>query len=223
VIDPATGREALGRLGWKANVATVEAQVTGAFHGDIGIASNLVPGQECSDVQERCRAAITGGAPEIDDAKVGRVVFYDRTLAVPARRHVQDPENQTGAELFTKIGCASCHTTELHTAEEGPIEALNDQTIRPYTDLLLHDMGEGLADNRPDGLATGTEWRTAPLWGIGLTKTVSRHTRFLHDGRAQDLTEAVLWHGGEGAGAQQRFRELSADDRRRLIGFLDSL
>jgi len=223
VVDPATGQETLGRLGWKANVATVEAQVTGAFHGDIGIASNLVPGQECTATQTACNGAITGGTPEIDDAKVGRVVFYDRTLAVPARRHVKDPDNAKGAELFTAIGCAACHTTELHTAKDGPIAALNDQTIRPYTDLLLHDMGEGLADNRPDGLATGTEWRTAPLWGIGLTKTVSRHTRFLHDGRARDLTEAVLWHGGEADAAQQRFRELTAEDRRRLISFLDSL
>jgi CxxC motif-containing protein (DUF1111 family) len=223
VVDPATGKEALGRLGWKANVATVEAQVTGAFHGDIGIASTLAPGQGCTPTQTACNAAIAGGTPEIDDAKVGRVVFYDRTLAVPARRHVEDPDNAKGAQLFTEIGCAACHTTELHTAKDGPIAALNDQTIRPYTDLLLHDMGEGLADDRPDGAATGTEWRTAPLWGIGLTKTVSRHTRFLHDGRARDLTEAVLWHGGEAAGAQQRFRELSAEDRRRLVGFLESL
>ncbi len=223
VVDPATGQLALGRLGWKANVATVEAQVAGAFHGDIGIASDLVPGQECTGAQTACNGAISGGTPEIDQAKVGRVVFYDRTLAVPARRHVDDPDNRTGAELFSSIGCAACHTTEMRTGSGGPIAALNDQTIRPYTDLLLHDMGEGLADDRPDGLATGTEWRTAPLWGIGLTKTVSRHTRFLHDGRARDLTEAILWHGGEAAGAQQRFRALSAEDRERLVGFLDSL
>ena len=223
VLDPRVGERALGRFGWKSNVATVEAQVAGAFRGDIGIGSTLVTGEECTRTQTACQAAPSGGSPELDDQKLARVVFYNRTLAVPARRNVADPLNRSGEELFTTTGCAACHSTEVQTAANSPISVLAGQVIRPYTDLLLHDMGEGLADNRPDAEATGTEWRTAPLWGIGLTRTVNRHTRFLHDGRARSLEEAILWHGGEAAGAQQGYIRLSADDRRKVLAFLESL
>jgi CxxC motif-containing protein (DUF1111 family) len=217
-----SGEMVLGRFGWKANVATVNQQNTNAFQGDIGITSTLRPDQECTAAEAACHDAPTGGAPEIDDQKVQRVEFYTRTLAVPARRDVSEPAAVQGEKLFTSIGCSSCHTPEMQTGDSD-ITALRDQTIRPYTDLLLHDMGQGLADDRPDGDATGTEWRTAPLWGIGLVETVNGHTRFMHDGRARDLTEAVLWHGGEAADAQNRFRQLSAAERAALISFLESL
>ena len=217
-----SGDMVLGRFGWKANVATVNQQNTNAFHGDIGITSTLRPDQGCTSAETECQSAPTGGSPEIDDQKVQRVEFYTRTLAVPARRNVSDAAAVEGEALFGSIGCSSCHTPEMQTGDSD-IAALADQTIRPYTDLLLHDMGPGLADNRPDGDATGTEWRTAPLWGIGLVETVNGHTRFMHDGRARDLTEAVLWHGGEAAAAQDRFRRLSAAQRAALISFLESL
>jgi CxxC motif-containing protein (DUF1111 family) len=221
VLDP-SGALVIGRLGWKANVATVEQQTAGAFHGDIGITSSLQPDQDCTDAQPECRAAIDGGQPELTDAKLERVTFYTRTLAVPARRDVGDPDTEAGAQLFGELGCASCHRAEMQTGE-AQVAATSNQTIRPYTDLLLHDMGPGLADGRPDGEATGSEWRTAPLWGIGLIDDVNDHTRLLHDGRARNAEEAILWHGGEAAAAQGRFLQLDAAARDRLLAFLDSL
>ncbi|QYG95427.1 c-type cytochrome [Iamia sp. SCSIO 61187] len=213
----------LGRFGWKALEPTVEDQTAAAFRADIGVTTDLRPEQPCTAAQPACLAAPTGGEPEVDEQKLGRVTFYSRTLAVPARRHVGEPATDRGEELFAATGCASCHLTEMRTGSSDVAEALSEQVIRPYTDLLLHDMGPGLADGRPEGAADGSEWRTPPLWGIGLTETVNGHTRFLHDGRARSLEEAVLWHGGEAAGAQERFRALSADDRRALLTFLESL
>ena len=221
VLDP-SGALVIGRFGWKANVATVEQQTAGAFHGDIGITSTLHPEQDCTDAQPECRAAIDGGQPELDDAKLQRVTFYTPHArgARPARR--RDPDTEAGARLFDELGCSSCHRPELHTGE-AEIAATSNQTIRPYTDLLLHDMGDGLADGRPDGEASGSEWRTAPLWGIGLIDEVNGHTRLLHDGRARDVEEAILWHGGEAAAAQARFVQLDASARAQLLAFLDSL
>jgi CxxC motif-containing protein (DUF1111 family) len=222
VIDPETGEETVGRFGWKAAAPTLKAQSAGAFANDIGITSSIAPEQPCQPVQEACVDAPSGGEPEIDDDKLETITFYTRTLAVPARRHVEAPEVAAGERLMSEVGCTSCHVAELTT---GPSElAPHDrQTIRPYTDLLLHDMGPDLADERPDGDATGREWRTPPLWGIGLVETVNRHTRFLHDGRARSIEEAVLWHGGEAEGARGRFLALDADDRAALLAFLESL
>jgi CxxC motif-containing protein (DUF1111 family) len=222
VWSPSAQATVLGRFGWKANVATVEEQTAGAFHGDIGITSSLHPAQDCTPAQPECLAAPAGGEPELDDQKLERVTFYTRTLAVPARREVGEPTTDRGAELFDELQCSACHVAELTTGPTLP-EPLSEQTIRPYTDLLLHDMGPGLADERPDFLATGSEWRTAPLWGIGLTRTVNRHTRFLHDGRARDLNEAILWHGGEATAAQQGYLGLDREERDALISFLNSL
>ena len=216
------GELVIGRFGWKANVATVRQQNAGAFNGDIGITTSVEPSEPCTAHQEACLAAPTGGTPEVDDLKLHRVTFYTRTLAVPARRDVGDADTTSGSDLFTSLGCATCHVPELRTGE-ADLPALADQTIRPYTDLLVHDMGEGLADHRPDGEATGTEWRTAPLWGIGLVDDVNGHTRFLHDGRARSLTEAILWHGGEGEAAQQAFLALTSEQRADVIAFLESL
>ena len=222
VWSPTAGALQLGRFGWKANVATVEEQTAGAFHGDIGITSRLHPDQDCTFVQLDCLAAPGGGEPEVTDEKLDRVVFYTRTLAVPARRDIGDAATDRGEELFGELGCSACHVPELTTGDSD-VEVLSDQTIRPYTDLLVHDMGPGLADDRPDFAAGGSEWRTAPLWGIGLTDEVNGHTSFLHDGRARDLSEAILWHGGEAERSRDGFLALPREERDDLIAFLDSL
>lgn len=222
VTDPETGTDVIGRFGWKSGAPSVKAQSADAFANDIGITSSTDPDQPCTAAQVECLAQPSGGEPEIDDEKLDQVTFYARTLAVPARRAVADRSVDAGQARFAEIGCASCHTPEQRT---GPseVEALDDQVIRPYTDLLLHDLGAGLADDRPDGTATGREWRTPPLWGIGLVETVNRHTRFLHDGRARSLEEAVLWHGGEAEPARERFEALTARQRDDLLTFLESL
>ena len=223
VLDVATGTNVLGRFGWKANQPTVEQQSAGAFLGDIGITSSYFPEENCVDTQTLCREAPNGGDPEVPDERLAKVTFYLQTLAVPAMRDVDEPEVQQGARLFVTTGCSSCHTPRHETPEDYPIRALADQVFFPFTDLLLHDMGKGLADNRPDGLATGSEWRTPPLWGIGLVEVVNGHTTFLHDGRARNLEEAILWHGGEAEQARDNFMGLSSDEREALIRFLRSL
>ena len=222
VWDIKQGQPTIGRFGWKANQPTVLQQAAGAFLGDIGITSALFPGENCPSLQTSCLERPNGGSPEISDERLAKVVLYAATLAVPAMRDVEDPEVQRGAALFRKAGCAACHTPQ-HTTGLHDVEALSYQTIYPYTDLLLHDMGPELADGRPDFNADGQEWRTPPLWGIGLVETVNGHTMFLHDGRARNLTEAILWHGGEGAASQEVFRGLSRKEREALIRFLLSL
>ena len=222
IEDPTTGETTLGRFGWKANVPSVEQQVAAAFIGDIGITSHISPEQNCTETQTACSAAPNGGEPEIPDDRMEKVVFYNQTLAVPARRDLDSPDVRAGARLFNDIGCIGCHQPRQET-DDAEISALANQVIFPFTDLLLHDMGPGLADDRTDGGASGTEWRTAPLWGIGLTGEVSGHTFFLHDGRARSLEEAILWHGGEAEGAASGFKALSAQQRSQLIAFLGSL
>ena len=222
VADARTRTTALGRFGWKANVPTVEQQNASAFNGDIGITSPLFTEENCPPGQRACARAKTGGRPEIDAKKLARVTFYTRTLAVPARRDVGARATDAGERHFEQLGCDACHRPELRTGDSD-VPALSYQLIRPYTDLLLHDMGPALADGRPDGLASGAEWRTAPLWGIGLVSVVNRHTRFLHDGRARNLAEAILWHGGEAHPAREAFRRLPARERRELLAFLESL
>ncbi len=220
----------LGRFGWKAGVPTIYQQTISAFAGDIGIASRMMPapGGDCTAAQKACRTAPNGGPSakntiEIPDQLLDRVVFYARNLAVPARRKIADPQVLRGKALFYKSGCAACHRPKFVTRRDPKRPEQAFQLIWPYTDLLLHDMGEGLADHRPEGVATGREWRTAPLWGIGLTKVVSGHTFFLHDGRARNLLEAILWHGGEAEAAKQKVVKMSRDQRAALIAFLDSL
>ncbi|MDP1848356.1 MAG: di-heme oxidoredictase family protein [Solirubrobacteraceae bacterium] len=222
VTDVRTRTAALGRFGWKANVPTVEQQNASAFSGDLGITSPVFRDENCPRGQRACARAKTGGRPEIDARKLARVTFYTRTLAVPARRDVGARATDAGERHFARLGCATCHRPELRTGDSD-VAGLSDQLIRPYTDLLLHDMGPALEDGRPDALASGSEWRTAPLWGIGLVSVVNRHTRFLHDGRARNLAEAILWHGGEAHRARERFRTLPARERRELVAFLESL
>lgn len=223
VWDAYTGREMLGRFGWKANVASVAHQSAGAFLGDMGITSRHFPAQDCAPAQADCLAAISGGEPEIDDERLGQVIFYSQTLAVPSRRNPDAPDVLRGKALFHAAGCASCHVPSYTTGPNPTIPQLEGQKIWPYTDLLLHDMGEGLADGRSDFEANGRQWKTPPLWGLGLVPTVNSHSRYLHDGRARNLMEAVLWHGGEAEASRQFVLGLSKGERAALIRFLESL
>ena len=219
----------LGRFGWKAGNPTVMEQTASAFVGDIGISNPLFTSGagECTDLQADCMAARHGDGDdrvfEIDQQGLDLVTFYSKNLAVPARRDVDDPEVLNGKRVFYETGCISCHTPSFVTHRlEGEL-AQSFQLIWPYSDLLLHDMGEGLADHRPEARADGYEWRTPPLWGIGLTETVSGHTYFLHDGRARSLLEAILWHGGEAQAQRDAVVDMPPKDRAALIRFLESL
>lgn len=207
VTDPATGQPAIGRFGWKAGQATVEAQAAIALREDLGVTNPVYP----------------GGDAEMNATDFANLTHYTQLLGVPLRRNFDDASVQAGEQLFASMGCVSCHVPETTTANDFVVLELRGQRIRPYTDLLLHDMGDGLADQLPEGDATGREWRTAPLWGIGRTGEVSGHSRYLHDGRARNLTEAILWHGGEAETAKENFRQLNAADRQRVIDFLNSL
>ncbi|MPY71203.1 MAG: thiol oxidoreductase [Alphaproteobacteria bacterium] len=222
VRDDATGRTVLGRFGWKAAQPSLRQQIAAALRDDIGITSPLYPDENCPPPQVACRAAPTGGKPEAHQAFIDMLTFYMETLAVPATRDEGDPEAARGRALFDAIGCAGCHRPVLRSGpHSNPVVA--HQAFAPYTDLLLHDMGEALADGRPDFDATGREWRTPPLWGLGLIRRVNGHRRLLHDGRADGAAEAILWHGGEGARAREAFRALPAPDRAALLRFLDRL
>jgi CxxC motif-containing protein (DUF1111 family) len=222
VWNPATKQTELGRFGWKANAATVEAQTAGAFNGDVGVTSALQPADQCTATQADCVESPNGGDPELSDDRLHSITFYARTLAVPAARDVDDADVRAGAEVFTEMGCASCHSSTFATGDSD-VAALTEQTIHPYTDLLLHDMGDGLADDRPDFEATGQEWRTPPLWGVGLITEVNGQRFLLHDGRARTLEEAILWHGGEGEASKEAFRAAEAKVRARLLVFLEAL
>ncbi|HEX9857075.1 MAG TPA: di-heme oxidoredictase family protein, partial [Paracoccaceae bacterium] len=184
---------------------------------------------DCTLAQGDCRAAPGGedagrrDGLEVDGQSLDLVTFYSRNLAVPARRGVDDPAVLRGKAVFHDLGCAACHQPKFvtHRLDGQPEQSF--QLIWPYSDLLLHDMGEGLADHHPEARATGTEWRTPPLWGIGLTRTVSGHSQFLHDGRARSLLEALLWHGGEAQAARDGVVGLPRAEREALITFLENL
>lgn len=228
--DPATGDIALGRFGWKAQNATVRQQSSGAFAGDIGISTPDVPNShgDCTPGQAECLAQPTGAQPGLGDTEapdpvLDLVTFYAQNLAVPARRGVDDPAVLNGKEIFYTLGCTACHAPKYVTSRNAQNKAHRFQLIWPYSDFLLHDMGEGLADGQQVGAANGKEWRTPPLWGTGLTEIVNDHTFFLHDGRARNLTEAILWHGGEAQTARDGFAALEQADRAALLAFLNSL
>jgi CxxC motif-containing protein (DUF1111 family) len=223
VHDASAGTPALGRFGWKAGQPSVRQQVAAAFAGDLGITSSLYPDQPCTAAQARCRSAPAGGTPELSDDVLDLVAFYAKTLAVPGRRRTASAAIRAGEIGFRELGCTSCHVETWSTGDDTRFPELSGQQIHPYTDLLLHDMGDGLADGRPEFEASGREWRTPPLWGIGLVSVVSRHTEFLHDGRARNLEEAILWHGGEAEPAQERYLALPRTRRDQLLQFLESL
>ena len=227
VWDDAQQKTVLGRFGWKAGQPNLNQQNVHAFSGDMGLTTSLRPVDDCTPAQTDCLQAPNGngpdGEPEVSDNILRLVEFYTRNLAVPARRDVGSPQVLAGKNLFYQAGCASCHTPTFTTSANAAEPELANQVIHPYSDLLLHDMGDGLADNRTEFAASGRDWRTAPLWGIGLTRTVSGHTRFLHDGRARNLLEAVLWHGGEAESARQQVLQFDAGQRAALLAFLNSL
>ncbi|MFZ2162471.1 MAG: di-heme oxidoredictase family protein [Sideroxyarcus sp.] len=212
-----------GRFGWKANMPNLRQQIAGAMVGDMGITSPLFPQENCMLAQSDCAKSPSAGKPELSAAQLDATEFYHFALAVPQQRNAGDKRVQRGAKLFEQAQCSSCHVPELKTGEFAKYPALANRIIHPYTDLLLHDMGEALADHRPDYLATGREWRTPPLWGIGLAQKVEPRAGYLHDGRARTLLEAVLWHDGEGAGAAQAVKAMTATDLNALIKFLESL
>ncbi|MGF7162687.1 CxxC motif-containing protein (DUF1111 family) [Rhodoligotrophos appendicifer] len=231
VWSAANGRVMLGRFGWKAGQPTIADQAAAAFAGDMGISSKVVPlpSGDCTERQRACLDAPNGntqrlGGNEASDAMFDLVVFYSKHLAVPVRRQADRLEVIAGRALFYQAGCAACHRPSYITDTGPGIQPeLAGQKIWPYTDLLLHDMGTGLSDGFTEGRATGAQWRTAPLWGIGLTEAVSGHTTFLHDGRASNLLEAILWHGGEAEAAKQRVVDMSRAERQELLAFLNSL
>lgn len=223
VWDLALGAPALGRFGWKANQPTLAQQTAAAFLGDMGLTTSMFPHENCPEGQLECDAAPHGGVPEVEDDLLADIIFYSATLAVPARRDPGDPDVLRGKQVFHDAGCADCHVPRHRTDPDAEWLEVQAQTIWPYTDLLLHDMGPGLADARPDFLADGSEWRTPPLWGIGLIETVNGHTTLLHDGRARSLIEAVLWHGGEAEPARDAVLALPRDQRDALVTFLESL
>lgn len=222
VKEKPSGQKAIGRFGWKGSQPSLKQQAAVAFLSDIGITSSLMPEENWNFKDDQKGAPISGGQPELSDDFLDKITFYLQTLAVPAQRNWDQSEVLRGKALFLKVGCGKCHHPEFKTGSH-PVTALSDQQIFPYTNLLLHDMGDGLADNRPEFGANGREWRTAPLWGIGLVPVVNGHTNFLHDGRARNLQEAILWHGGEADPARLNFMQLSKQERAAIISFLESL
>ncbi len=219
----------LGRFGLKAGSPTVREQSAAAFAGDIGISTPLFPAGagECMPRQTNCINAIHGDGDdrgtELGAEGLDLVTFYSRNLGVPARRNMDDPQVMRGKQVFYETGCTACHTPNFVTHRLNDQAEQSFQLIWPYTDMLLHDMGPALADNRPEARATGQEWRTPPLWGVGLTEQVSGHTYFLHDGRARSLLEAVLWHGGEAQAQRDAVIDMTTENRDALIAFLESL
>ena len=230
VRDRDGGAITLGRFGWKAQNTTIRQQAADAFAVDIGISTPAFDSGhgDCTKAQGACLTLPTGvqarlGPVEAPDPVLGLVTFYSANLAVPARRKASFPQTLQGKQLFYEAGCPACHTPKYVTRRDAPHKELAFQLIWPYSDFLLHDMGDGLAHGQQVGIANAREWRTPPLWGIGLTRTVSGHTFLLHDGRARNLTEAILWHGGEAEKARNAFAALSKDDRNALLSFLESL
>ncbi|MEM7235237.1 MAG: di-heme oxidoredictase family protein [Planctomycetota bacterium] len=224
VRDPESGDLRVGRFGWKAGEATVRQQVAAALNTDIGVMNSVYPDPDCGSEQGDCGAS----GNEIAEEHLEHLTKYIALLGVHARRDLGDPVAARGESLFGDLGCASCHQPSFRTSEYHPLAELRGQTVQPYTDLLLHDMGPGLADTLSEGdeatsRVSGSEWRTAPLWSIGLTRKVSGEESYLHDGRARTLREAILWHGGEGLPSKNAFEKLSAADQNAVIAFLESL
>ena len=222
------GGTELGRFGWKAQAPDIRLQSAHAFANDMGISTSLFPkaAGDCTGMQRDCLALPDGrdrDRPEADDIVLDLVSFYVRSLAVPARRKSASMPVLEGKRLFHLSGCTSCHVPQFVTSADVEPKHLASQPIWPYSDFLLHDMGEGLADGQQVGEAGGQEWRTPPLWGLGLTETVTGKAYYLHDGRARTLEEAILWHDGEARAAREQFKTMSRSDREKLTAFLESL
>ena len=237
-VDLETGQKKIGRFGWKASEPTLKQQNAAAFLGDMGLTTTMFSEENCTLLQEKCLKAPNGGVPEVSDLILERVTSYMQLVSVPERRqklaeksgensdeiNANEPSAiQQGEKLFTDLQCAACHTPSFKTGSQSKFAVLNEQLIWPYSDLLLHDLGMDLADHRPDKMANGREWRTQPLWGIGLFMTINGHTNLLHDGRARSVEEAILWHGGEAESSKQSFMRLTAPNRALLIKFVENL
>jgi CxxC motif-containing protein (DUF1111 family) len=220
VVNDTRGVARLGRFGWKAGQPDLEHQVAAALRTDMGVLTSVFPTPDCGAAQAGCG----GTGAELSDADLTDLTAYIALLGVQPQSDHENPQVKAGAQVFAGVGCTGCHAPTFKTSQFARFAELRSQTIHPYTDLLLHDMGAGLADNLGEGVATGAEWRTAPLWGIG--KTPGMHAgqeAYLHDGRARTLDEAIRWHGGEGQAANDRYAGLSVADREALLAFLRSL
>ncbi len=220
VWDSVSHSKRLGRFGWKANTSSILEQVVIAFNQDMGITSTYLPGESSYG---QLQYDGLKDDPELPDSLLNAVRFYAQTLGVPARRNTTDATVKRGEAFFIAAKCINCHRQTFTTGVDVTRPYLSNQVIHPYTDMLVHDMGPGLADNRPDFTANGQEWRTAPLWGLGLYTTVNNPGYFLHDGRARTITEAIMWHGGEAAQSKAYFSNLSSTDRAAVLKFLQSL
>jgi len=242
VWSVATQSVALGRFGWKAGQPTLRQQTAGAFLGDMGLTTDFFQAENCLDHQKDCKASPSGNGDmsdtdygyEVSTKVLDKITFYAHHLAVPARRNAYSEEVMNGQKVFNEIGCQQCHTASYRTGQNSEFPELSNQKIYPYSDMLLHDMGKSLTDfdknsKTVDGnipvefLALANEWRTPPLWGIGLAKTVDPQATFMHDGRARTLLEAVLWHGGESEQSKQQVLSLSKKQRSELLAFLQDL
>jgi CxxC motif-containing protein (DUF1111 family) len=222
VFNPYSGQMEMGRFGLKANTSSLLVQIATAYQQDMGITSYVQP-EESAYSQSQMGAVHGGIYPEVPDSILNFTTFYVRTLAVPARRNVSNEDVREGAILFNQIHCSGCHRPTIQTGIDLTLPQLNNQRIHPYTDLLVHDMGDGLADNRPDYLANGQEWRTQPLWGLGLMEKTTGVAYYLHDGRARTIEEAILWHDGEAKNSKNAFMQLTQAQRAQLLSFLNSL
>jgi CxxC motif-containing protein (DUF1111 family) len=223
VWNAATQSLSIGRFGWKATQPNLRQQTAVAYLNDMGVTTPLFMRDNCPGIQTACRNRDTGTVPEQHRLPFEEILFYSRALGVPAQRRGVEPELVRGERVFAQARCSGCHVPELRTGEYPELPRLANQVIRPYSDLLLHDMGEGLADGRPDFRAGPRDWRTAPLWGLGLSERVNGNASLLHDGRARTLAEAVLWHGGEATASREAFRRMARADREALFAFLNSL
>ena len=219
-----TNKTQVGRFGWKANEPTLLQQVASAFSGDIGLTNSVFPNKNCPSPQKDCNSEKNGGNPEVTDRQLNNIMVYSSSLSVPIRRNYDKKNVLNGKKLFRDMKCNSCHKEVFKTSNNYPFNpTLQNITIRPFSDFLLHDMGEGLADNRPDYLANGKEWRTQPLWGLGLIQEVNKHNFLLHDGRARGIQEAILWHSGEAENSKNSYKKLTKKDREDVLAFLNSL
>jgi CxxC motif-containing protein (DUF1111 family) len=240
VEDPVTGDVRLGRFGYKAGASSVRHQVANALNTDMGVMTSLAPNPDCGSTQTDCGTA----GKELTDVHLDNLTKYVALLGMRPQRDYDDSEVLRGEVVFGDVGCADCHTPSFETSEFHPFAELRSQSIRPYTDLLLHDMGPGLADNLAEGTATGSEWRTAPLWGVGLSpcvtggvtgehgwddfgldgyETCDPQPSYLHDGRARTIDEAIRWHDGEGSKSKSQYDALNGADKAALIRFVESL
>jgi len=223
VWDEVHKRMSFGRFGWKANTPNLKQQIAAAAVGDMGVNSNLFPEQNCPAVQLICAKHLPGNMPEIINHEIDALELWLQGLAVPARRGVDDAAVKRGARLFSQAQCDVCHVPALKTGKFENLPQLSNQVFHAYTDLLLHDMGEELADGRPDFAAGPRDWRTPALWGLGLSQTVGGSISLLHDGRARNVSEAILWHGGEAQAARDVFRHMSREEREALTRFVEAI